>query len=444
MRKGPRNFRFLFVAGGMTRYGGLLLFRQFCKSLGLRYFLQHHVQWPRYHHRGYHPADLFLAHLFAITAGIGRVENTQTLLHNGLIPPLLGLPNFPHRDTLRTFLWRFTEEDLRSLRGAHDKLRSKMFLDMDVIYNAVVDADTTTLITYGRQEGVAKGYIPKRRHHQHSYAPVLASEGRSGVNLGADLRPGNIHASTGAWDFLKPILDRLPSTIASSRTRVRLDGAFYDKAIVQQLDGMRLGYTVVAKMTGRLKKKMIAARYHEFARGWEAAEFSYTPFHWNVPHRFVAVRKPVGFESEEVQRHLFTLKRHTYHRALVTNLDLMPEAVYRFYCNRWAQELLIREFKDAYNLAQIPTRSFHANAAYLEMILWAYDLVLAFQHLCLPAEVRHWNIWNISMLRRELWWLPAEWVRRGNRNCLRLPARYPRQDLFRRIQTAASRVKPLT
>lgn len=31
----------------------------------------------------------------------------------------------------------------------------------------------------------------------------------------------------------------------------------------------------------------------------------------------------------------------------------------------------------------------------------------AFQFLCLPPEVQHWNI---STLRRELWWLPAEWV----------------------------------
>src|SRR6266508_3290789 len=48
-----------------------------------------------------------------------------------------------------------------------------------------------------------------------------------------------------------------------------------------------------------------------------------------------------------------------------------------------------------------------------------------------------------SALRRELWWLPAEWVKRGNRNYLRLPARYPQQELFRKIQSAASRVQPL-
>jgi len=284
------------------------------------------------------------------------------------------------------------------------------------------------------------GYIPKRRHGQPSYAPIISSEGRSGLSLGMELRAGDVHASREAWVFLQSILKKLPSSIASSRTRVRLDGAFYNKAIIEPLDQERLGYVVVAKMTRPLRKKMVAARYERFARGWETAEFTYTPFHWNAEHRFVAVRRPVALETEAIQQRLFTFRRYTYHRVLVTNLELTAPAVWRFYCDRACQELLLREFKDSYAMAKIPTRSFWANAAYMEILLWAYDLVLAFQSLCLPKQVQHWNI---STLRRELWWLPAEWVKRGNRNYLRLPARYPQQELFRKIQSAASRVQPL-
>jgi hypothetical protein len=50
----------------------------------------------------------------------------------------------------------------------------------------------------------------------------------------------------------------------------------------------------------------------------------------------------------------------------VTNLELSAPAVWRFYCNRACQELLLREFKDCYAMAKIPTRSFLANAAYME------------------------------------------------------------------------------
>jgi hypothetical protein len=440
MPKGPRKFHFSFERSGLTRFGGLSLFQSFCKSLGLRHFLQLYVRWPNYHHRGYHPADLFLAHLFAIVAGIGRIENAQSLIHNGLIPPLLGLPEFPHRDTLRSFLWRFGLQELRSLVAAHDRLRQELFLRLGLLYSAIVDADTTALITYGSQEGTAVGYIPKRRHGQASYAPIISSEGHHGLSLGMELRAGNVHASSGAWDFLSLVLDKLPSSVASTRTRVRLDGAFYDKNIVESLDEKRLGYVVVARMSRPLKTRMVEARYQEFAQGWEAAQFFYTPLKWKQEHRFVAVRRPITLETEEIQQRLFTFKRYTYHRALVTNLDLTPQSVWRFYCNRGFQELLLREFKGSYAMAKIPTRSFLANATYMEMLLWAYDLVLAFQFLCLPEEVQHWNI---STLRRELWWLPAEWVRRDNRNLLMLPAKYPRQDLFLKIQQATSRIRSL-
>lgn len=440
MPRGLRKLHFSFEEVALTRFGGLSLFQSFCKSFGLRHFLQLYVRWPAYHHRQYHPADLFLAHIFAIVAGIGRVESTQSLIHNGLIPPLLGLPDFPHRDTLRSFLWRFDPDHLRTLQTAHDRLRKELFWRLGLLYSAIVDADTTALITYGSQEGTAVGYIPKRRHRQPSYAPIISSEGRTGLSLGMELRSGDVHSSRGAWVFLERILQKLPSSIASTRTRVRLDGAFYDKNLIQSLDPERVGYVVVAKMTKPLKKRMVAARYHEFAHGWEAAEFPYTPFRWSEEHRFVAVRRPAALEPEEVQKHLFTLKRYTYHRALVTNLDLSPQTVWRFYCDRGFQELLLREFKGSYAMAKIPTRSFWANAAYMEMILWAYDLVLAFQLLCLPAEVQHWNI---STLRRELWWLPAEWVRRDNRNLLVLPARYPRQDLFLKIRQATEKVRPI-
>jgi Transposase DDE domain group 1 len=440
MPKGPRKFHFLFESTGLTRYGGLLLFRQFCKSLNLRYFLQHQVRWPLYSHRSYHPVDLFLAHLFAIVAGIGRVENTQSLIHNGLIPPLLGLPEFPHRDTLRSFLWRFGPKELQSLVTAHDRLRQELFHRLGLLHSAIVDADTTALLTYGHQEGVAVGFVPKKRHGQPSYAPILSSEGRCGLTLGIELRAGNVYPTTGALSFLKQMLDKLPSSIATTRTRLRLDGAFYDRKIIEAIDQERIDYVVSAKMTRPLRNTMIAARYQPFAQGWEAAAFTYMPFRWQKEHRFVAVRRAAALEPESIQQRLFTFKQYTYHQALVTNLEPTPAAVWRFYCDRGFQELLLREFKGSYTMAKIPTRSFWANATYMELVLWAYDLVLAFQELCLPEEVRHWNI---STLRRELWWLPAHWVKHGSRNVLWLPAKYPRQDLFVKIQTAASRIKPI-
>jgi hypothetical protein len=338
MPKGPRKFVFSFEKSGLTRFGGLSLFHSFCRAFAIRHFLQLTVRWPQYDYREYQPVDLFLSHVFSIVAGLGRIENTQSLVHNGLIPPLLGFSDFPHRDTLRTFLLRFGPNSLRSLQTVHDRFRTELFRRLNLLYSATVDADTTTLMTYGSQEGVARGYIPKRRHRQSSYAPILSSEGHSGLSLGAELRAGNVVASVGAGEFLQHVLDKLPGSIAASRTRLRLDGAFYDRKIIEPLENQGFGYVTVGRMTNRLKKKMLAARFYEFARGWEAAEFSFTPWAWQREQRFIAVRRPVAVEPEEVQLNLFTFKRYTYHRVLLTNLELSPAGVWRFYCNRAFQE----------------------------------------------------------------------------------------------------------
>src|SRR5204862_4945900 len=127
MPKGPRKLYFTFEKSGLTRFGGVSLFQVFCRSLQIRRFLQVLVHWPDYDYRGYHPADLFLAHVFSIVAGLGRIENTQCLIHNGLVPPLLGLNDFPHWGSLSNFLLGFGSVYFWELQEGHDKLRNELF-----------------------------------------------------------------------------------------------------------------------------------------------------------------------------------------------------------------------------------------------------------------------------------------------------------------------------
>src|SRR5262249_99601 len=153
-----------------------------------------------------------------------------------------------------------------SLKAAHDRLRHHFFQRLGLLYSAIIDADTPALITYGSQEGTAVGYIPKKRPGQTSYAPINSNEGKKGLDFGMGRRAGNMNASSGVWDVLESILEKLPSSIAASRTRVRLDGAFYDRKIVESLDARRLGYAIVARMYQPLKNRMVQARYHDFSR----------------------------------------------------------------------------------------------------------------------------------------------------------------------------------
>ncbi len=436
MPKGLQKIEFSFVAGGLTRFGGITLFQQFCKSLALRRFLQTFIRWPIYCRKKYHPADLFLAHLFAIVAGIGRIQNTRSLITNGLLPSLLGLSNLPHRDTLRDFLWRFTPKTLLNLQTAHNKIRQNLFGQLGPTYASIVDMDTTVLTVYGHQEGSAIGYNPLHRGKK-SYCPILSSEGKLGLTLNFELRSGNVHPSTGVVLFLEKALIKLPKTVAATRTRIRADSSFYNKDVINFLDDNHLYYVIVAKLTNPVKNILHGIHYHPFYKNWEAGEFQYQPHSWKRQHRFVAIRCLLKEENSPTT--LFTIKDYSY-RVLVTNLDLNPESVWRFYCHRANQELLIRELKNNFALAKIPARSFLANQVYMEIVLLAYDLIMAFKHLCLPQE---YQSWTISTLRENLFQLPAELVRPDNRNRLRLPSRSPYQNVFQYFQRASTKIKPL-
>jgi len=108
--------------------------------------------------------------------------------------------------------------------------------------------------------------------------------------------------------------------------------------------------------------------------------------------------------------------RYVY-RAWHTTLSLTPTGVWHFYDGRAGMERRIREIREDYALTKIPTRAFAANALYLEVIRFAYNLVTAFQRTCLPEE---WQSLTLRKLRNRLFWLPGELTRPQNRPTLRL------------------------
>src|SRR5436309_313403 len=100
MSAGPRRWQFEFCESGLTHFGGLVLIQRFCQKIRLRWFLQRDVQ-TKLRRIDYWPADLFLALLYAVIAGLRRINKTEILQYNGTFLHLLGLKQFPNQSTLR-------------------------------------------------------------------------------------------------------------------------------------------------------------------------------------------------------------------------------------------------------------------------------------------------------------------------------------------------------
>jgi len=379
----------------------------------------------------YSVGETLLALLYPMILGLERIESTQLLRQNGVFQYLTGLPSYPEATTLRRFLLRVAPTALPRLRALHDRFLYRMTVHPRVPARVIFDVDSTVLVVYGKQEQARIGYNPIKRGRP-SYHPLLCFEGQRKDFWHGELRPGDAHTASGTLDLLQACFAKIPAGVQA--VIVRADKGFYDHTLIEWLEAHAAGFVIVARLTAPIKRKLGHLRYVSPSRGIEVAEFRYQPTRWPHPYRFVVVRRPQP-EEPTAQLTLFKLGKYHY-QVLVTNLPLRPLNLWRFYNDRAAVELLIKQLKGDYALGSIPTRHFFANETYFHLLLLAYNLVNWFKRLCLPPEFQNATL---QTLRHKILLMPAQLRRVGNRPRLALPASGPREAAWKyalhKIQT---------
>ena len=272
-------------------------------------------------------------------------------------------------------------------------------------------------------------------HAGFRYNPLLCIEANSSYLWDAELRAGN----AGTWDGSVELLDtgfaNVPPDIREIRARA--DAGFAFNPVLDALESQPAQYAVVARLTRAFRSLLPGLRYEPVNRDWEMADFEHRSHGWRKTRRFAVARR--FFPEEEAQPTLFTLGRYVY-RAWVTNLPLTPAGVWHFYDGRAAMERRIRELREDFALPKIPTRSFPANALYLEIVRLAYNLVTAFQRTCLEPN---WQSFTLQKLRFNLFLLPGEITRPQNRPVLRLKDSPFVEKTARQILARTRKLKPL-
>jgi len=437
MAYGTTKVQVKFNSNRLTHFGGVYLFHLFLKKIGWRNLVATTIHYEQRNSQ-YTITEQLFSLLYPVILGLSRIEVSKMLGNNGVFKMLIGLSRFPDPTTLRRFLVRGSDEVRAQLVRLHDRSR-KYFIDRIVPEKKLlVDMDSTVCTIYGHQEGAVKGYNPRARGRR-SYHPLFCFESMSGTSLLGILRPGNAYTSSGAREYLQKFFEQYPET--EYQVRFRGDSGFYDKEIVALLSEKKAEFVIVADMTGPLKNGVNRLKY-ESAKGTDGrysfAQTSYQPMKWNQPYRYCIVRKKLEPEESE-QATLFTVNAYSY-SAIVTNLGMTPANVWKFYSGRVQCERDIRSLKEDYYLGNIPTKTFSANELYLEILLWAYDLVKWFQRLCLP-ERDHRK--TLATLRQELLLMPGSFAVHGSRQILRFPRNAPQQKTFWYAKNKVNKLKDL-
>lgn len=430
MRSGAKKIRTTFNAPSLTHFAGIYLFHQFLQRIQLGTYISMQARY-RQRNNHYTLSEIILALIYPMVLGLEKIEVSALLKTNGVFQYLTGIPGFPDPTTLRRFLVRAPSDLLPALWKIHNNPRKYFIGKPSTLPSCCIDFDSTANTLYGHQEGVVKGYNPGHIGKKSCHLLVVA-EAKLHDAPGGFLRYGNAHTAGGVVPLFPEIVSLPPHT---RNLRSRADAGFYEKSFVKEPDKRGIGFTIVAKITAPIKRRLHGLRYHKVTSIFSTAEFSYQPHKWEKKYRFVVLRRKIGQDPDQ-ESTLFTLDKYAY-SVIVTNLSLTPHGVFSFCKDRAGLERIIRILKNDFPFGSAPTGNFPANALYTEPALFAYNLITWFKRLCLPED---WQSLTLPKLRYKLFMMPGVLVHTGNIPNLKFPKNSPNKKIF---ELAPNNIKTL-
>jgi hypothetical protein len=251
-----------------------------------------------------------------------------------------------------------------------------------------LDFDGSVLSTSRHAEGSAVGFN-KQKKGARSYYPLFCTVAQVGQVFDVLHRPGNVHDSHDAQQFIRDCVQRLRCALPGVRLEARLDSAFFSQEILRLLDTAGVEFTISVPFE-RLAalKTLVERRRHwwPFTRHWAYFEQRWQPKSWAAPARFVCLRQRVVQQHKgPLQLDLFVPHQLGYEfTVLVTNKRTWVRHVVAFHHGRGAQEKLFGELKTHAQLDYVPATTCVGNQLFLWSAVLAHNLARELQMAAAP------------------------------------------------------------
>ncbi len=371
---GPNGTEIAFTDQPITGWGGLALVARFFEALGIREVLGKALPDGRTSPNQVPVVDMAMGLLVTILMGGRRFAHVERFRSDPVLPGMFELGRTASAMTITRYFGGFTKGHVQHLIETTGRGLWARLIPADP--EAVLDLDSTIFERYGQQEGSLRGHNP-RKHGRPSHHPILAMLAGSRRLLHVWLRSGNSGTARGVEAFLDEALHRLP---AHTRVHtVRADSGFYISDFLTALEDRGLQYAIAVRMQLPVQRAIAGLQdWRPFGRGVEVCELPWQPFRWTAPRRLVVVRELLKERPDAAGRRLFDLPGYTFH-AVVTNLSLPPEQVWRFYNGRADCENRIKELKLDFAADGFCLRSFQGTEAVLQLNALLFNLLCAFK-----------------------------------------------------------------
>ena len=417
----------------MTPFAGLVVFQALFVALNFKERLCRcfaHLDGAAIFRHG----TVMLLLVVQILVGQRRLRDLDLLEGDPMVKRVLGLATLPDVATVSRVL---SGSDQRCV-DAVGRLARTMVLDRLEAQSfrlVTTDYDGSVQSTKGHAEGTAVGFNKKKKGAR-SYYPLLCTIPQTAQVFALHHRPGNVHDSNGALEFMQACHAEIRSRLPRVRLESRFDSAFFNEKLLNALDKDDVEFTgsVPFARFPDLKRRVQAVdKWQRINDTWAYAECNWKPKSWKSGFRLLLLRKRRLVQRKgPLQLDLFEPRDHTYEfKVVVTNkVGQHPRTVLQFHNGRGSQEKLIGEVKQHAAFDVIATRTLNGNRLFTMAGVLAHNLAREIQMRARPPMRSTWPkrpaVWvfqSLGSLRKRVIRRVGRFVHPNGRLTLRLSAR---------------------
>lgn len=227
----------------LTSYSGVIVFMAMFRLLDLKTRLRSCFCHLKSSGSYGMPVILMMMTLHVIL-GFRLLRSIDYYRDDALLRHLLGLrTRLPDVSTVSRNMGKADQKAIKKVLG----LLKEIFYERIVVQGfsrLTIDFDGSVLWTRGRfVEGTAVGYC-KARKGARSYYPLLCTCAQTGQVVDMLFRPGNVHDSNGAIQFIMNNIAGLKDLVRGLQIECRFDGAFFDQKLLGLLDALGVEFTI--------------------------------------------------------------------------------------------------------------------------------------------------------------------------------------------------------
>jgi len=440
-----------FESHQLTAFGGIVVLQELFASLHLMGHLKD-VFFRRQDGKIYRPQKLFLQLILHLLLGYRSLRDVTCYQNDPLVQRVLGLQEIASPATLSRMLRDVSDGEIRGLR----RLMREQVLQRGSVMalpRITLDFDGSVCSTNRRAEGTAVGFNRKKKGAR-SYYPLFCTVAQTGQVLDLLHRPGNVHDSKGAREFILQCVRQVREWCPCSVIEVRMDSAFFSDEVVQALSDESVEFSISVPFERFPKLKQLVEsrkRWKACGAGCSSFELSWKPDCWLRRYRFLVIRQEVVKQRKgELQLDLFEPRDWDYeYKVIITNKNVRVRSVTRYHEGRGSQEGIFAELKTDVAMGHIPVRTRNGNQAYLLAGLLAHNMIRDLQMRQSPptratnmTRAARWVFEQVGSLRRHVFHRAGRLTRPSGRLTLTINASAADQGRIIALRAAASAASP--